>query len=379
MDPRLRILDACANRVREALRTMEDVARFRIGDGGLTSAIKCLRHELREVMARGGVPGGELGLLASRDTPGDVGTGVKGSGEGERTGLRDVALAAARRAGEGLRTLEEVAKTLGSDARGASARSEPAAPMWSRLESLRYRLYEAERRLALAMGTGRAPQWRLCVLITEALCRQPWMEVARECLDGGIERGADCLQLREPALRDAELLRRATALRRLAEGTGSPGGRAALIVNDRVDIALASGADGVHLGTDDLPIGEARALCGDRLLIGASTHTPEEAGAAVTAGADYCGVGAMFASATKVRAVSGPDYLLAYLRSFPHVPHLAIGGITADNAGQLVAAGARGLAVSASVCGAEHPGETCRRIRAIVDSALQGGAERASS
>jgi thiamine-phosphate pyrophosphorylase len=351
MDSRLRILDACSNRAREALRTMEDVARFHLGERGLCQEIKSLRHGLRDALES--IPGGALRLIASRDTPGDVGTSVKGTAEGERIGLRDVAIAAGKRAGEALRTLEETAKTI-----------EDAPGLWTVVEPLRYRLYEVEKRLVLAMGTGRARQYRLCVLITESLCRRPWLDVAAAAMAGG----ADCLQLREPHEADGVVLNKALQLQRLvdqyrAHGTAA---RVDLVVNNRVDIALMAGADGVHLGTGDLPIAAARELCGDRLLIGASTHTLEEARAAIEAGADMCGVGAMFAGTTKQRETSGAEYLRAYLAEFGHVPHLAIGGITPANAPSLVEAGARGLAVSSVVCGDDDPERVCRELLAAL-------------
>lgn len=350
MDPRARIIDAAANRAREALRTMEDVARFRLGERGLCEELKRLRHGVRDALAR--VPGGDLALVASRDTPRDVGVDAKTPGEASRTGLRGVAVAAGKRAGEGLRTLEETLKTI-----------ETAGPAWREVESLRYRLYEAEKRLVLTMGTGRATQWRLCVLITESLCRQPWLEVARAAMDAG----ADALQLREPGDADGVLLEKAARLRRLIDEHSPRGAaRAALVINNRVDIALLCGADGVHLGTGDLPIAAARALCGDRLLIGASTHTLPEARAAIGAGADVCGVGAMFASTTKARETSGPAYLSAYLGECAHVPHLAIGGITPANAAELARVGARGVAVSAVVCGSDDPGRVCRELLAAL-------------
>lgn len=353
MDTRLRIIDASANRLREALRTMEDVARFRVGDGALCEGFKRLRHDLAGALDA--IPGGETALAANRDTPGDVGVGNKTIAEGRRRCLRAVAIAAGKRAGEALRTLEETAKTL-----------DEAPGLWAAIEPLRYRLYELEKRLVLAMGAGgvgkeggRARQWRLCVLITESLCRRPWVEVARESLLAG----ADALQLREPADDDGALLGKAVRLRALIDELAQPGGPApALIINNRPDVALLARADGVHLGTGDLPIDAVRRMVGDRLLIGASTHTLAEAEAAVGAGADYCGVGAMFAGPTKDRAPSGPEFLRSFVARFPAVPHLAIGGVTPRNAGTLVGAGAAGLAVSSAVCADPDPGRVCREL-----------------
>jgi len=369
-----RMVDANANRAREALRTMEDVARFRLGDGALCGRIKHLRHGLRGAVDDFGL--GTSGLMAHRDTPRDVGTSIKASDEGERGGVLAMAIAAGKRAGEALRVLEECAKS----SRGG----------WREIERLRYELYSAEKDLVLALGTGRARQWRLCVLVTESHCVRPWQEVVREAVLGG----ADCVQVREPGMSDGALLERVRAAMmvvdkawmergsvghdhdeaslshepsplppssgRESEGIAKP----AVIVNNRVDVALAAGADGVHLGVDDLPIVEARRICGDALLIGASTHSLAEAHRAVEAGADMCGVGAMFASTTKVRAVSGAEYLRAYLadESLQCVPHLAIGGITPDNIREIRAIGCRGVAVSGVVCGSARPREVCERL-----------------
>jgi thiamine-phosphate pyrophosphorylase len=159
-----------------------------------------------------------------------------------------------------------------------------------------------------------------------------------------------------------------------------------VVVNDRLDVALACGADGVHLGQDDLSVrdarrviaasmekGGARVALGARgaLLVGASTHSLDEARAAVEAGADVCGVGAMFATGTKPSvAPSGLPYLRAYLAAHGRVPHLAIGGITPANVRELAAAGCRGVAVSGTVCGADDPAAVVRALR----SALEGAA-----
>lgn len=203
-------------------------------------------------------------------------------------------------------------------------------------------------------------QWRVCVLLTERLCARPWREVLAAALEGG----ADCVQVREKEISTRELAARVRAVIDLARPAG-----AAVVVNDRADIALACGADGVHLGQDDLPVRDARRLAGERLLVGASTHSLDEARAAVEAGADLCGVGAMFATGTKPGiAPGGTGYLRAYLASFGRVPHLAIGGITPANAPELAAAGCRGVAVSGAVCGAADPAAVVRALR----SALEG-------
>ncbi len=334
-----RIIDANANRAREGLRVMEDAARFALDDGGLSAGLKGLRHDLRAALDGLGFTRAWLAL--ERDTPGDVGA-VAGGGT-SRGGVRDVAVAAGARAGEALRSIEEAVKGLGRDAGAVAA--------------IRYRLYELERRLLGAMGSGLGRQWTLCVIVTESLCvPHGWMEVARRAMEGG----ADCVQLREKALGSRELLARARALVEVAHARG-----VCVIVNDRADLAGLSGADGVHVGREDVAIEDARRSAGREVIVGASTSTPEEAREAVRAGADYCGIGAMFATRTKADPrVVGPGAVGTYLEDgvLACVPHLAIGGITPQNAAVVRGAGARGLAVSSCVCGSEEPEEVCRRL-----------------
>lgn len=342
----MRMLDAAFNRAREALRVLEDAARFALDDGPLCAELKEIRHGLRDALDAAGIH--RTDLLAARDTPGDVGTSITTETEARRSGLAGVAAAAGARLGEALRAIEECLKTKGAAGPDAAAC----------IEALRYRVYEAERRLGLALAGGRAPQWRLCVLITGSLCRQPWEEVAL----AAVTAGADCLQLREKTLDDGELLRRA---RRLVQVARAAPAAASVIVNDRIDIALLADADGVHLGQQDLPAADARRLAGSRLLIGVSTENLDQARDAARAGADYCGVGPMFPTATKEKPrLAGPAYLKEYLADpvASRLPHLAIGGVTPGNAGAIAQAGGRGAAVSAAVCSADDPGTACRAM-----------------
>lgn len=348
MHPSLpRLIDAAANRAREALRVMEDLARFVLDDADLCADLKSLRHDLAAALRAGPDP---LALLASRDTPGDVGTTISTDAEYHRPNLPAVAAAASKRLTEALRSIEECFKVDG----GQSADGDRGAKA---IEALRYRAYTVEKRLLLALGTGRAAQWRLCVLVTESMCTHlPWEDVVRQSIEGG----ADCIQLREKSLADAELLRRAHRVVAIAHEMG-----AAAVINDRPDIALLSGADGVHLGQDDLPIDHVRRLAGSALLIGVSTGSMDQALAAVRAGADLCGVGPMFPTTTKHKpTLAGPAYLREYLTNpaTARVPHLAIGGITPENIAQLAEAGCRGVAVSSAVVNEQRPAVACRAL-----------------
>jgi thiamine-phosphate pyrophosphorylase len=339
-----RLIDANANRASEALRVLEDLARFVANDAELSADLKATRHDLAKAL--GSLPVSRADMLQSRDTPGDVGTGLTTPGEACRADARALAGPAAGRAGEALRVLEEACKTLA-----------PTGEAPGRLKALRYRVYDLEQRLIARLPSRACPQWRLCVLVSEHLTLgRPWLDVASAALDAG----AQAVQLREKSLSDGELLRRAEALTRAAHARG-----AHCVINDRVDVALASGADGVHLGQTDLPVGAARTLAGDRLWIGCSASTSAMAREAAAAGADSLGLGPMFTSTTKPKdTLSGPALLREVLAdpALAHRPHLAISGIDAARARELAALGCRGVAVSSAVCSAPDPGEATRAI-----------------
>lgn len=360
----LRIIDANANRAMEAARTLEDAARFALNDATGSARCKNLRHALRAALAEVDSPPGTL--LSARDTPGDPGTSVTTEAESRRDDLSGICAAAGKRLGESLRVLEETAKLLDRGPAAAAA-----------IKQLRYAAYDLEQRIVLALlRRERAAQWPLCVLITHALCtHHPWEEVAARAIRGG----ASCVQLREKNLPDRELLARAQALAGIARDTpiaGDTTRRAVVIINDRPDIALAAGADGVHLGQDDLPIASARAIVAGApaFLVGVSTANLDQARRALDDAADYVGLGPMFASGTKPKeSLAGIAYLREYLRfaaehagDRPPVPHLAISGISPRNIGELVAAGCRGVAVSSCVCSAPDPAGICRELLAAM-------------
>ena len=171
--------------------------------------------------------------------------------------------------------------------------------------------------------------------------------------------GADVIQLRHKTMARGELLELARTLRRLLT-------EALFVVNDHVDIALLSEADGVHLGPDDLSIAGARRVAGDRLFIGASASTVEAARQAIGEGADYIGCGPAFATPIKAeKTVLGPPGIAA-IASQVSVPVFAIGGIDESNLGELVALGLKRACVIRAVAGAPDPEEAARRLRAML-------------
>jgi len=185
-----------------------------------------------------------------------------------------------------------------------------------------------------------------------------------EILDAALAGGARLIQLREKDWPSGRVLPLAERLRARCRAAG-----ATFVVNDRVDLAVAAGADGVHVGQDDLPARAARPLLRPGMILGVSTHSVEQARAAQADGADYIAVGSMFPTRSKAGfELVGPD-LLRKLRGEIRVPLIGIGGITHANVGEVIAAGADGVAVISAVCAAEDPRAAAERFVALIRAA----------
>lgn len=186
-------------------------------------------------------------------------------------------------------------------------------------------------------------------------------------LEAVLEGGCRVVQLREKRLPPAELYPLGQALRRRCREAGC-----LFIVNDRVDLALAVDADGVHVGQDDLPAREARRLLRPGMLLGVSTHDEGQARRAMDDGADYVAVGSMFPTATKPAfRLVGPE-LVRQVRPQIPLPLVAIGGITADNVAEVIRAGADAVAVISAVCAAPDPAAAVRRFLEAIARAREG-------
>ena len=325
-----RLIDASANRLREGLRVLEDYVRFSLDDRHLSSLLKNWRHRFTDVIRIIS----SAALLEFRDTQGDVGTSLHTDQEGRRETLLEVAQAAFKRTQEAARTLEECGKVLDSQ-------------LGQRFGALRYELYTLEKAvLGTRLNRERLAGRGLYLLLTEALCLRGSGPALRAALAGGV----GIVQIREKKIPDRELLEHARRVRAWTREAG-----ALLIINDRPDLAALCDADGVHVGQEELTVRDARRIVGPGKLVGVSTHSPEQARQAVLDGADYIGVGPVFPSTTKsFQEFAGLD-LVRQVTSEITLPAFAIGGITPDNVAEVVAAGAKRVAVSASICSAEQP------------------------
>lgn len=203
-------------------------------------------------------------------------------------------------------------------------------------------------------------------VITDTMLQSRYshFELARMAIAGG----ADTIQFRQKTGSTREMIEAARGLIGLCKKTG-----AAFIVNDRLDVAIAAEADGVHLGQDDFPIPLARKLIGDDKLIGGSAATLEEAKKCLEDGADYVGFGPVFPTSSKNDAgpVSGVETLIRVVQDIP-LPIIAIGGVNAKNAPDVMRAGAHGIAVISAVCCQANPEQATRRLHRVLISTRTG-------
>ncbi|MCL2348315.1 MAG: thiamine phosphate synthase [Planctomycetaceae bacterium] len=333
-----RIIDASANRAFEAARVIEDYLRFGLNDRHLTNLVKQLRHELASVLQE--LPAGET--INARDTLSDVGTSLEGKNEYHRSSLDDLLKANFSRLQESLRSIEEYGKI----AMPASTRA---------AEQLRYLSYTLQKAVwSTFVGTSQLADARLYVLVDARPTQEAFAALVQAILQGG----ADVIQLRAKNTEDRTLLERARLLRHLTNGT-----RTLMIVNDRPDIAVFSGADGVHVGQEELPVADVRKLVGGKMLIGVSTHDLEQARKAVLDGANYLGAGPTFPSTTKSFESFPGVAFLEQLAAEITLPVFAIGGIDARNLHQVLRSGIKRVAVQSAVTGAGNPSEACRELK----------------
>jgi thiamine-phosphate pyrophosphorylase len=340
-----RIIDANFNRAREACRVIEEFCRFVLNSSSLTERAKKLRHELSASIGR--LDAGRL--IAGRDTLGDVGVGTTVEKQLTRGSLADCFTAGCKRLTEALRALAEVIRID----------NEPVA---AAIEKLRYDAYTLEKDIVLFSDTSaKFKLVRLYIVITSKLPAEV-ISLAHKCAAGG----ADCIQLRAKDVEDDRLFAIAVEFDKICKNAG-----VVSIINDRADIAVASGADGVHLGQNDLPVEQARKLQLAPLIIGKSTHSLEQLNAACAEGLTYVGLGPVFPTATK----PGADAVgLEYVRSATQVlagtgiGHVAIGGITADNVEQVLDAGAERIAVCSAVTKASDLAAACRAFKEKIEA-----------
>ncbi len=339
-----RIVDANYNRAREGLRVAEEFCRFALDNQQLSSRCKEIRHKLSSSIAKLNTQM----LIASRDTENDVGCDVKIAEPMKRQSLEDCVTAGLARTVEAIRAIAESVAIID----GKSAQE---------FEKIRYECYTIEKDISLfGFPAVKFKNTRLYCIITMQ-SGVDVLKVAKQCAAGG----ADCMQLRAKDISDSELLPLALEFVKIGKDHN-----VVSIVNDRVDIAIAADADGVHLGQNDLPAREIRKLQLKPLIIGVSTHSMSELTAAVEQRPHYVGVGSVFLTNTKQQVeICGLDYVKQatdFLQNKP-VEAVAIGGIALENVDKVLQAGAKRIAVSSCVCLADNPADICKKIKEKLD------------
>lgn len=337
---RHRLLDANLDRAREGLRVLEDWCRFGLESEALVRRLRDLRQRLGQLHRDQ--------YRWARHTAADPATGLTHPAQAARLQVADVLAANAARVQEALRVLEEFGRL-----------EDPA--LAREAAAIRYALYDLEVEV-LRAGPDRQQRRRRLAHCHLYLVTRPRPDLQR-VVAAALEAGVRLVQYRAKQAEDRVRLAEATGLRELCHRHG-----ALFLVNDRIDLALAVDADGVHLGQDDLPTALARRLLGPERLIGRSTHGLSQLREAIDAGCDYVGVGPVHATPTKPgREPVGLAYVRQAAAEAP-IPWFAIGGIEASNLDAVRQAGASRVAVVRAITDAADPAAASR----LLLSALAG-------
>jgi len=338
-DPRVaRLIDANLDRAREGLRVIEDWCRFGLDRQDLVVPLKDWRQQLGQLH--------HDRYRQARSTATDSAAGLGHPAQDTRTDSVAIVKANASRVQEALRVIEEFARN------GDAVLARTAA-------AVRYALYDHEVRILEACGHSRRKQQledaRLC-LITDPGADDGCERLVQR-VEAALQSGVSLVQYRRKHGSDGLRLQEAQQLAQLCHEHN-----ALFIVNDRIDLALLVNADGVHLGQEDLPYREARRLLGSAKLIGRSTHKLAQLHEAQEQGADYVGVGPVFATATKAdRQPAGLSWVKEACAA-ARIPWFAIGGITATTLPRVREAGAQRVAVVSAIMASEDPASASRQL-----------------
>ncbi len=329
----LRILDVNLNRLDESLKLIEDTVRFGIENNEMLMEMRKVRRDFLDLKLALPQPA----IIGSRQSKHDLGRKQRFD-TSEKREISDLLLANLARAKESARIVEEILKTVKPRLR-------------SRAKSIRFQLYDLEKEIVVHINKSFDPA--LHAVIDETYLKE--LDVKRT-VKTMIKSGVTMIQLRAKTMKDADLLRVAKKIRKTVDHTSVK-----FIINNRLDIALACVADGVHLGHSDIPVREARKIAGDMLIIGASAHNLKQAIRAETQGADYLGVGAVYPTRTKKDARVCGIESVRIISGRVRIPVIAIGGVTDKNYRAILRAGAAGIAVSSYL----FEGDLRQRLRSL--------------
>ena len=328
LDPRVaRLIDANLDRAREGLRVVEDWCRFGLDRNDLVVTLKDWRQRLGRLH--------HDHYKRARSTATDTGAGLEHPAQLDRHSPRQVVAANCGRVQEALRVLEEYGRNIDPSLAQQAA-------------GIRYGLYDLEVTcLEATAGSNRRNRLQDCRL---CLITSPSDNLLGQ-VGAALRSGVGMVQYRAKDGSDRERLEEARSVAELCHQSG-----ALFIVNDRIDLALAVDADGVHLGQDDLPTDIARQLIGADRLLGRSTHNLDQVRQANAEACDYLGLGPVNSTAVKPDRQAIGTTLVGDATALSERPVFAIGGINSTNLGQLTGVGCRRVAVIGAIMGADDPG-----------------------
>lgn len=334
-----RIIDANLNRACEALRVLEEIARFLLEDKNISADLKNIRHTLNSLQ-----DADYAELLLARDTEGDIGVSIKNPDK--RSGIETIFKANIKRLQQALRVLAEYCPENFDMLENLRYKSYTLEKnMWDKLKEKYNKFMLEDKKLYLVTNSDKFESEDL------------FLDAVASALKGGV----DILQLREKNMPANKIIELGKKVKLLCAEYG-----ATFIVNDRVDIAYVLDADGVHLGQDDMDIESARKILGNNAIIGISTHAPEQAQKAVNDGADYIGMGPVFTTPTKPgRQSVGLEYV-KWVSENIKIPAFAIGGIDLDNVQDVVNAGAKKIAVVRAIINSDNPEKAAQEFLKVL-------------
>ena len=348
-----RIIDAEINRISEGIRVIEDIARFSLENINLSSRLRNLRHKARKEISLHSTSSTSSSvstekLLQSRNSTDDIGLPIsKKNTLDNKHNIRDIVSANFKRVQEGLRSIEENIKILNQ------------YKLSKVYEQLRFDIYTLEKDFNSELNKHK----RFSCLNTDLYgitgSKFSKGRSNEEVVSAMIKAGIKIIQYREKEKTLKEKLSECIKIRQLTKDAG-----VTFIVNDDVALAQIVDADGIHLGQDDLPLPEVRNIVGEKMILGLSTHSPEQALEAVKIGADYIGVGPIYRTNTKdnVCPPVGHQYLEWVVENI-ELPFVAIGGIKIHNIDEIVRRGAKCIAMVTEIVGANDIEETIKLIR----------------
>jgi thiamine-phosphate pyrophosphorylase len=337
----LRTLDASFNRAQEGIRVVEDYARMVMDDRFLSSQLKQLRHDLTVACN----PIDIVGRVQSRESEVDVGRHSQTESEYQREDSLSLLRSNMSRVQQAVRTIEEFSKLAFPTVVAA-------------VEQIRYRAYTIEKAiLNTTYNVKRLQEASLYVLVDACGETGPDFPRLESLVADLVAAEVGLIQLRDKTLTDAAIVAAGKAV-----GAITRHSKTLWIMNDRIDLAVAANADGVHLGQDDLSVHAARQMLRAGKLVGLSTHNICQAREAVMLGADYIGVGPVFPSKTKsFDQFPGVEFVKEIVSEIT-LPAFAIGGIDSENVHRLTESGCRRVAVSSAVSKASDPVAAARSL-----------------